>query len=329
MAALSEFPRGELPRVEVGRTRLRPTTMVFGGAPIGGLYEPVDEVAAQATLEAAWASGIRAFDTAPHYGVGLSERRLGDFLEGRPRDEFVLSTKVGRVLVPTDEDVEGSEGFHGTPRFARVRDYSRDGVLSSLEASLARLQLDRVDIVLVHDPENHERQALEEAYPALEELRAAGVVGAIGFGMNYVAPLERFVRETDLDCILVAGRYSLLDSSARERLLPECARRGVSVLVAGVLGSGVLARPEPGSHYFYAPAPQAILDQVGRIAALCERHDVSLRAAALQFPLRHPAVSAIVVGARSAQEIEEDVRDFSTELPEALFDEIAALGEPA
>jgi D-threo-aldose 1-dehydrogenase len=322
MAALNE-----LPRVPLGRTSLRPTTFVFGAAPIGGLYAPVDEATARAALEAAWGSGIRAYDTSPHYGVGLSEQRLGAFLAELPREEFVLSTKVGRLLVPSDDDVEGAERFYGTPRLARVRDYSRDGVLASLEASLERLGLDHVDVALVHDPEEHVRQTLEEAYPALEELRAAGVVGAIGFGMNHVEPLERFVRETDLDCVLVAGRYSLLDSSAGASLLPECARRGVCVLVAGVLGGDILAAPHTGAHYLYEPASPVIVERVQRIGELCERHGVSLRTAALRFALRHPAVSAIVVGARSADEILEDVGDFQVDVPDELFAEIAALDD--
>jgi aryl-alcohol dehydrogenase-like predicted oxidoreductase len=314
-----------LPRVAIGRDGLEVTTLIFGGAPIGGLFEAVEEDVAHATLEAAWAAGIRAFDTAPHYGVGLGERRLGDFLAGRPRDEFVLCTKVGRLLVATDEDVSGVEEFHGTPRLARVRDYSRDGVLASLDASLERLRVDRVDIALIHDAEEHQREALEEAYPALEELRATGVVSAIGFGMNHAEPLERFVRETDLDCILIAGRCSLLDARAAHSLLPECARRGVAALVGGVFGGGVLADPRPGARYDYAPASAKVIERAWRIHAICGRYGVSLGAAAMRFPLRHPAVSAIVVGARSPQEICEDVRDFQAPVPDALFDELAEL----
>ena len=263
MAALTPT----LPRVALGASGVEVSTFVFGGAPIAGLFAAVEESAAQATLEAAWAAGVRAFDTAPHYGVGLSERRLGDFLADRPRDEFSLCTKVGRLLVPSDEDVEGIEEFYGTPRLARVRDYSRDGVLASLEASLERLRLDRVDVALIHDPEGYERPVLDGAYPALEELRAAGVVGAIGFGTTDAAVLERLLRATDVDCILIAGRYSLLDTSAAQELLPECARRGVAVLVGGVFGSGVLADPRPGARYDYTPASTAVLERTAQIAA--------------------------------------------------------------
>jgi D-threo-aldose 1-dehydrogenase len=317
-----------LPRVALGRSGLDVTTLILGGAPIAGLFTAVEEHVAHATLEAAWAAGVRAFDTAPHYGVGLSEQRLGDFLADRPRDEFALCTKIGRLLVPSIEDLEGVEGFYGTPRLKRVRDYSRDGVLASLEASLERLRLDRVDIALIHDPEEYERETLEQAYPALEELRAAGAVRAIGFGMKDAGALERFIRVTDVDCILVAGRYSLLDGSAGQRLLPECARRGVAVLVGGVFGSGVLADPRAGAHYDYAPASAEVLERAARIRAICCRHGVSLRAAAMRFPLRHPAVGAIVVGARSPLEIREDMVDFHASIPDALFAEIADL-DPA
>lgn len=316
----------KLARVAIGGGGLAVTTLIFGAAPIGGLFEAVEEEVARATLETAWANGVRAFDTAPHYGVGLSERRLGDFLADRPREEFALCTKVGRLLVPTDEDVSGVDGFHGTPRLARVRDYTRDGVLASLEASLERLRVDRFDIVLIHDAEGHEREALEQAYPALEELRAAGALSAIGFGMNHVKPLERFVKDTDLDCILIAGRCSLLDATAVQSLLPECARRGVAALVGGVFGSGVLADPHPGVHYDYAPASGEVIERAARLRAICGRYGVPLRAAAMRFPLRQPAVRAIVVGARSPQEICEDVADFQTPVPDELFDEIAELG---
>jgi len=216
--------------------------LIFGGGSIGGLYEPVNDEAAAQTLAAAWAAGIRAFDTAPHYGAGLSERRIGEFLTGRPRDEFVVCTKVGRLLVPATGDVEGAEGFYGTPPLTRVRDYSRDGVLRSLEDSLRRLGLDRVDIALIHDPDDFLSQAADGAYPALAELRAQGVVTAIGVGMNSAAPLTWLVERCDVDCVLVAGRYTLLDDSAATSLFPLCLRRGVAVLASGVFNSGILGR---------------------------------------------------------------------------------------
>jgi D-threo-aldose 1-dehydrogenase len=311
-----------LPDLPIGQTELRVTRLVFGGAPIGGMFAPVDDDAALATLDAAWAAGIRAFDTAPHYGVGLSEQRLGRFLAGRPRDQYVLCTKVGRLLVPSGGDVEGTDGFYGTPRLIRVRDYSRDGVLASLDDSLSRLGTDHVDIALIHDPDEHGPQALDEAYPALAGLRAEGVIGAVGLGMNQTEMLEWFLPRADLDCVLVAGRYTLLDTRAAASLLPECARRGVAVLAGGVFNSGVLADPRPGATYDYRPASPELIDRARRIGAACARRGVPLGAAALRFTLRHPAVTAAVVGARRPEEIRDDAGYLAASLPGALFDEL-------
>jgi aryl-alcohol dehydrogenase-like predicted oxidoreductase len=303
--------------------------LVFGGAPIGGLYEPVSDAAAAATLEAAWQAGIRAFDTAPHYGVGLSERRLGDFLAGRRRADFVVSTKVGRRLVAAPGPVDGAEGFYGTPPLSRVRDYSRDGIRASLADSLRRLRLDRVDVALIHDPDEFMAQALDQAYPALAELRDEGVVGAIGVGMNSAAPLAWFVSRAELDCVLVAGRYSLLDTSAAAELLPLCADRGVRVLAGGVFNSGILADPRDGAHYDYAPAPAAVLARARRIRDICAVHGVPVAAAALRFTLRHPAVTAAVVGARSPAEITADAAYLSLDVPDELFGELASVLQTA
>jgi len=292
--------------------------LVFGGASIGGLYEPVSEETACATLAAAWEAGIRAFDTAPHYGVGLSERRIGDFLAGRPRDEFTVSTKVGRLLVPAGVPVEdGTDDFYGTPAFSRVRDYSRDGVRRSVEESLARLRLDRIDIALIHDPDDYLPQAADETYPALAELRDQGVIGAIGAGMNYPDPLAWLVTRLDLDCVMVAGRYTLLDTSAAAGLFPLCQQRGVQVLAASVFNSGILAG---GPHYDYAAAPADVVQRVGYLREVCARYGVPLAAAALQFVLRHPAVTAAVVGARTPAEIRADVAYLTTPIPAPLWD---------
>jgi D-threo-aldose 1-dehydrogenase len=302
--------------------------LVFGGAPIGGLYAPVGEQAAARTLRAAWDAGIRAFDTAPHYGVGLSERRTGDFLAGRPRAEFVVSTKVGRLLVPATgavDGAEGSDGFYGTPALRRVRDYSRDGVLRSLEDSLRRLRLDRVDIVLIHDPDEHMSQALDEAYPALAELRAQGVVAAIGAGMNAAAPLAWLVTRADFDCVLVAGRYTLLDDSAAGELFPLCQRRGVAVLAGGVFNSGILADPRDGARYDYAVASPALVARARRMRDACAGYGVPLPAAAMQYVLRHPAVTAAVVGARTPEEIRADAGYVNTHIPDALWAELEGL----
>jgi D-threo-aldose 1-dehydrogenase len=296
--------------------------LVFGGAPIGGLYAPVSDEAAAATLQAAWDAGIRAFDTAPHYGAGLSEQRIGDFLAGRPRAEFVVSTKVGRRLVPAPGPgpAEGADEFYGTPALTRVRDYSADGVLRSLEGSLRRLRLDQVDIALIHDPDEHMTEALDGAYPALAELRGQGVVAAIGVGVNSAALAEWFATRCDLDCVLVAGRYTLLDDSAAASLFPLCRSRGIAVLAGGVFNSGILAG---GDHYDYAPAAPGVLARARRIAGVCARHGVPVAAAALRYALRHPAVTAAVVGARTPDEIRADAGYLSLVIPDALWTDLA------
>jgi D-threo-aldose 1-dehydrogenase len=299
--------------------------LVFGGGSIGGLYAPVSDEQAGQTLAAAWAAGIRAFDTAPHYGAGLSEQRIGDFLAGRRRDEFTVCTKVGRLLVPATGDVEGAEGFYGTPPLTRVRDYSRDGVRRSLDASLQRLGLDRVDIALIHDSDDFMGPALAEAYPALAELRSQGVITAVGAGMNSAAPLAWLVERSDLDCVLVAGRYTLLDDSAAKTLFPLCQQRGVAVLAGGAFNSGILADAADGARFDYAPASPAVLDRARRMRDVCARYDVPLAAAALRFTLRHPAVTAAVVGARAPAEILSDVSYLSTEIPDALWAELESL----
>jgi D-threo-aldose 1-dehydrogenase len=300
--------------------------LVFGGAPIGGLYAPVSDETAAATLQAAWDAGIRAFDTAPHYGVGLSEQRIGDFLAGRPRTEFVVSTKVGRRLAPAAGNGSGSaesaDAFYGTPALRRVRDYSADGALRSLEDSLRRLRLDRVDIALIHDPDEHLPEALDGAYPALARLRADGAVAAIGVGVNSAALAEWFVSRCDLDCVLVAGRYTLLDDSAARSLFPACLARGVAVLAAGVFNSGILAG---GDRYDYALAPPGLLARTRCIAEVCARYDIPVAAAALRYVLRHPAVTAAVVGARTAAEIRADAGYLSLDIPDALWAELTGV----
>jgi len=298
---------------------------MLGTAPIGGLYSPVPADAAHATCDAAWQAGIRAFDTAPHYGVGLAEQRLGEFLAGKPRGEYVVSTKVGRLLVPSAGQVDGVEGFYGTPRLTRVWDFSRDGALRSLEESLARLGLDRIDVALIHDPDEHAAQALDGAYPALHQLRSEGVVGAIGIGMNQPELPAWFIARAELDCVLIAGRYSLLDTSAAAELLPECERRGVGVLAGGVFNSGILADPQPGARYDYRPAAPALVERAQRIRAVCAGHGLPIGAAALAFTLRHPAITAAVIGARTASEIVEDVGYLAYDVPDEVLAEVDAL----
>jgi D-threo-aldose 1-dehydrogenase len=249
----------------------------------------VAEQDADATVNAALAAGLTYIDTAPHYGLGLAERRLGRVLAERPRDGYIVSTKVGRLLRPLAHgETADPEGFVGVPPGKRVWNFSGDGVRRSLEESLERLGLSRVDIVFVHDPDDHEREACEEAFPALAELRDQGVVRAIGAGMNQAEILQRFVRDLDLDVVLVAGRYSLLDQRALAELLPACAARGVAVVVGGAFNSGLLADPRPGATFDYAPAPPELVERAARLDQVCARHGVSLRAAALAFPVRPP-----------------------------------------
>ncbi len=237
----------------------------------------------------------------------------------------MVSTKVGRLLVDADEGTQGVDLFYGAPSRRLVDDYSKDGVRRSLAASLGRLGRDRVDVALIHDPDKYAELALTESYPALEELRDEGVVGAIGVAMNHADILTWLVERTELDCVLIAG-YSLLDVPAADRLFPACEKRGVSVLAAGVYRSGILADPRPGAHLDYAPAPSSVVEQVNRIRSICDRYGVPLATAALQFVLAHPAVTAAVVGAASAQEAHENAAHFRSTVPEELFEELAGAG---
>lgn len=285
----------------------------LGTAPLGGLYDAVEEATAHGVVERAWELGVRYFDTAPYYGSGSAERRLGAALSGRPRDEFVVSTKVGRLLRPGESD------WHSAPPLQAYFDFSYDAAMRSLEQSLERLGLDRVDIAFIHDPDDHFDDAVAGAYRALARLRDDGVVRAIGVGMNQTELLCRFAVEADPDCFLVAGRYTLLDRSAATDLLPLCAERGIAVVAAGVFNSGVLAG---GSTYDYTPASTDVLQRVAELRATCARHEVPLAAVALQFPLRHPAVEHVLAGCRTPQEVEEDVRLFELELPPDLWGEL-------
>lgn len=319
-----------LPQRRLGRSQVRVTELSLGGAAIGNLFTQVTDDDAWATVDAAWAGGIRTFDTAPHYGLGLSERRLGSALRYRPRHEYVISTKVGRLLRPADPPYGSDrEGFAVPADHRRVFDYSADGVRRSLEESLCRLGLDRIDIALIHDPDDYGEQALREAYPALEKLRAEGCVGAIGVGMNQAAMLTRFVTETDVDVVLVAGRYSLLDRSAADELLPVALDRGVSVIAAGVFNSGLLAAPAPGATYDYQAAPGSLIEAARRLEAACARYGVPLRAAAGRYPLAHPAVASVLIGARSAAEISDAINLRELAIPAQLWDVLSAGGDCA
>jgi D-threo-aldose 1-dehydrogenase len=254
--------------------------------------------------------------------VGLAEERLGAFLRGRERSEFVVSTKVGRLLVGSDDDVSGVEGYFETPRRTRIRDYSARGVRRSIEESCERLGFASVDIALIHDPDDYERVAMNEAYPALAELRDEGTVKAVGVGMNQVAMLEHFVTQCDIDCVLVAGRYSLLNDDAGTSFFRLCEERHVAVLVGGVFNSGVLAAPSPASTYDYQPVDAEVLERVEAINDVCARYGVSLPAEAMQYVLRRRTVAAVVIGARSATEVTHDISYLQTPVPAALFDEL-------
>ncbi|MCF4120294.1 aldo/keto reductase [Antribacter sp. KLBMP9083] len=306
------------------------TGLGFGGAQGGNLYAAVSDDVVRAAVDAAWDAGLRYFDTAPHYGLGLSERRLGAALAARPRDQYVLSTKVGRLLVPSPgaAHLRDAEGFDVPADARRVRDYSRDGVLRSLDASLARTGLDRIDVVYVHDPDDFGDQAVAEAIPALVELREQGVVRAVGAGMNQSAMLARFVRETDIDVVMCAGRFTLLEQPALDDLLPAALERGVAVVVAGVYNSGLLAHAAPPDDvtYDYAPAPAALLDRTRRIAAVCTEHGVTLPEAALAYVRTHPAVASTVVGMQTAEQVRQTVDRAAADVPDDLWPALVRAG---
>ena len=314
----------------IGRSGLSTTTLSFGGAVIGNLFKEVSDEDALGALQAAWDAGVRYFDTAPHYGLGLSERRHGEFLADKDRGSYVLSTKVGRLIRPNPQFHGGldDQGFAVSAKNHRVLDYSREGVLTSLEESLERLAGDSIDVVFVHDPDDYEHEALEGAFVALEELRGQGVIRSYGAGMNQSAMLARFVDNTDLDVVMCAGRFSLLDQSAAEDLLPRAAKRGVSVVAAGVFNSGILATETPPAkaHYDYAPASQELLERARALSTVCQELGYSLPQVAAQFPLLHPAVKSVCLGARSAEQSARNAALFDTEVPARVYAELVHRG---
>ena len=326
-------------RVRLGRTGVEVTRLGLGLAPLGGLYRQVGDEQAYATVERAWELGLRYFDTAPLYGGGLSERRAGHVLSRRPRAEFALSTKVGRRLVPaagseraggprspssTDSDPNGV--IWAEPGGEPVWDFSAEGVRCSYAESLDRLGLDRADVLHVHDPDDHYAAALAGALPELVRLRGQGRVGAVSVGMNQAPMLADFVRTGQLDAVLLAGRYTLLDQSGLAELLPLARNRGVAVVAGGVYNSGLLADPRPGATFDYLAAPAGTLDRALAIAGICDRYGVPLRAAAIQFPLGHPAVATVLVGARSPDEVSDAVAMFSHPIPGQLWRDLRAAG---
>ncbi|MBL0885176.1 aldo/keto reductase [Myceligenerans indicum] len=297
----------------------------FGAAPIGNLYREVSDDAAAAALEAAWESGIRYYDTAPHYGLGLSERRLGAFLRARPRDEVVVSTKVGRALDPNPRFTGGDDLAHGfavPDDMVRRFDPSEAGIRRSIEDSCRRLGLGRIDIAYLHDPDAYDLdRGLAEGLPALARLREEGVVDAIGIGTNDVGTAVRAVREGDLDLVMIAGRYTLLEQPALAELLPLCTERGVGVVAAAPYNSGLLATDEPaaGAHYDYGEVPDDVLRRARDLAAACRRHGVPLPTAALRYPLRHPAVRSVVVGSARAGSVRQNAERSHATIPEELW----------
>jgi D-threo-aldose 1-dehydrogenase len=307
---------------EIGRTGLHVTRLGLGGVALSGAppstdpHRPSEEREAVPLIRRSLDLGITYLDTAPMYGVGQSERRYGRALEGMPRDRYVLSTKVGRVLVPDAT---------GTTRWAF--DFSREGARASFQSSLERLGLERVDMVFVHDPDDHYQAALEGAFPVLRELRAEGRIRAIGAGMNQWQMELAFAREGDSDCFLLAGRYTLLDQTALPEFLPYCVETGISVVAGGPYNSGILAvGPRAGATFNYRAAPPEMMDRAARIAAVCERHGVPLKAAALQFILAHPAIASVIPGARSVAEVEENVRMVEWPIPGALWTDLKDAG---
>ncbi|WUR78584.1 aldo/keto reductase [Streptomyces phaeochromogenes] len=307
----------------LGRSNVEITALALGAAGIGNLFTEVPDQQAYETVGAAWDAGVRYFDTAPHYGIGLSERRLGAALSERPRSAYTISTKVGRRLEPSDAGGDDlANGFAVPATHRRVWDFSADGVRRSLEASLSRLGLDRVDVVYLHDPDDHAEQAFREGYPALEKLRAEGVVGAIGAGMNQAELLTRFILDTDVDVVLCAGRYTLLDQGALTDLLPAAQERGTSVVIGGAFNSGLLADPRPGATYNYTAAPPEMLERALALNAMADQHGTTLRAAALAFCAAHPAVAGVLVGAKSPHEVRDCAEQFATPVPAAFWQEV-------
>ena len=330
-------PPPSLARRALGRTAVSLTELGFGGAPLGNLFAPVADETARLAVEEALEAGLRYFDTAPLYGHGRSEGRLGAVLRAHPRVAFVLSTKVGRLLEPADPSTLSGEAYVDLPPYRAVFDYSGDGILRSLEASLGRLGLERIDILLIHDidafthgrarqPERY-REALAGAYPALDRLRRQGTVRAIGVGVNEWQVCQRAAEDADFDCFLLAGRYSLLDQGALDTFLPLCLARGIGVIIGGAFNSGILATGAvPGATYDYRPASDEIRARTESLERVCRAHEVPLAAAALQFPLAHPAVASVIVGMRSAEEVRRNLALRFHPIPAALWRDLKAEG---
>jgi D-threo-aldose 1-dehydrogenase len=318
------------------------TELGFGTAPLGNLYRPVSDADAQKTLDAAWKAGIRYFDTAPLYGLGLSETRLNQFLRGKKRKDYVVSTKVGRLLhVCAPEERTGIGKFYDTPNRKESYDYSYDGVMRSLEFSLERLGIDAIDVIFVHDIDvyTHKSEAARDAhvktlmtkktggYDALVKMRDQKVIKAFGAGINEWQVAETLTRAGEFDIFLLAGRYTLLEQEALDSFLPLCEERGVGIVLGGPYNSGILATgPKPGAYYNYEPAPRAVLERVGEIEAVCKAHKVKLAQAALRFPLHHPCVVSVIPGGVSPKEVALNAATMDVKLPKALWKDLKARG---
>ncbi len=315
------------------------TELGFGAAPLGNLYRPMTEKEARATLDAAWSAGVRYYDTAPLYGLGLSETRLNGFLRAKPRDSYLISTKIGRLLqlCPPAERTR-PEAFFETPSRREVFDYSYDGVMRSLEFSLERLGLDHIDIVYAHDvdvfthgskdaSDQRIREFMQGGYKALLKLREGGAIKAIGAGINEWEVAERLARNGDFDIFLLAGRYTLLEQEALNSFLPYCVEKKIGVVIGGPYNSGILATgPKPGAHYNYAPAPADILERVRRIEAICKAHGVKLAEAAIRFPLSHPAIVSVIPGGQKPSEVRRNADMLGVKIPAALWRALKAEG---
>jgi D-threo-aldose 1-dehydrogenase len=304
------------------------TALGFGAASLGNLYRETSDDEARAAVDRAWERGIRYFDTAPHYGLGLSERRLGAALANRPRDEYVLSTKVGRLLVPNETPTGRDPDFVVPDDLRRQWDFSRDGILRSLEQSLERLGTDRVDVLYVHDPDQHSERAAWEAAETLTELRDEGVIAARGVGTNTARQLPELFAADAIDVAMLAGRYTLLEQESALPALAAAERHGKAVVAVAVFNSGLLAttRPAPDARYDYGPAPEELIDRAVRIAEVCEAHGATLPQAAIAFPLQHPAVVDVTLGMRTADQVDRNADLFEASVPEALWDDLRGAG---
>ncbi|RXH21721.1 MULTISPECIES: aldo/keto reductase [Bradyrhizobium] len=300
------------------------TSIGLGSAPLGGLFAPVSDADAEATIARAWSLGVRFFDTAPLYGFGLAERRLGAFLRQQKRESYAISTKVGRLLRAPEGAASEDEHYKGTPRERPVFDFSYDGVMRSVEESLVRLGLDRVDVLLVHDPDDHHDEAVDGAFRALQRLRADGTVKAIGAGMNQSEMLTRFARVVPVDCFLLAGRYTLLDQGALDALFPVCTAKSIGILLGGIYNSGILANPHTSAKFNYQDADASLVARAQELDALCRKHGTELKAAALQFCMAHPAVTVAVMGARNAAEVADNIAMSELAVPPAFWQELRA-----